>query len=103
MALELFMLGLIPSAMGESLEFYRRLGLVLPEGSEEQPHVEVKMQSGLTFFLNTCAGYFGDPFQIMNVTNGSAISFSSSYTQKAGGEKVPHTAVFPRFWNGSPK
>ena len=48
MALELFMFGLIPSAMGESLEFYRRLGLVLPEGSEEQPHVEVKMQSGLT-------------------------------------------------------
>ncbi len=46
------MLGLIPSAMGKSLEFYRRLGLALPEGSEEQPHVEVKMQSGLTFFLN---------------------------------------------------
>jgi len=52
MALELFMLGLITQDMGKSLEFYRRLGLTLPEGSEEQPHVEVKMQSGLTFFLN---------------------------------------------------
>ena len=66
MALELFMFGLIPSAMGESLEFYRRLGLVLPEGSEEQPHVEVKMQSGLTFFLNTCPGYFAHSSSLAN-------------------------------------
>ncbi len=32
---------------------------------------------------------------IMNITDGSAISFSSSDTHKGGGEIVPHTAVFP--------
>lgn len=53
MALELFMLGLITPTMGKSLEFYRRLGLALPEGNEEQSHAEVKMKSGLTLFLNT--------------------------------------------------
>lgn len=52
MALELFMLGLITPDLGKSLEFYRRLGLALPEGGQEQPHVEVKMKGGLTFFLN---------------------------------------------------
>jgi catechol 2,3-dioxygenase-like lactoylglutathione lyase family enzyme len=53
MALELYMLGLIVQDMGASLEFYRRLGLAIPEGSEAKTHVEVKMGSGLTFFLDS--------------------------------------------------
>ncbi|MGH2495234.1 MAG: VOC family protein [Ktedonobacteraceae bacterium] len=53
MALELYMLGLVVQDMSKSLEFYRRLGLAIPEGSEEQTHVEVKMGSGLTFFLDS--------------------------------------------------
>jgi uncharacterized glyoxalase superfamily protein PhnB len=53
MALELYMLGLIVQDMGKSLEFYRRLGLAIPEGSEAMTHVEVKMGSGLTFFLDS--------------------------------------------------
>ena len=52
MALELYMVGLVARDMDKSLEFYRRLGLAIPEGSEGQRHVEVKMESGLTFFLN---------------------------------------------------
>ena len=53
MALELYMLGLIVEDMGKSLEFYRRLGLAIPEESETQTHVQVKMGSGLTFFLDS--------------------------------------------------
>ncbi|MHB8598551.1 MAG: VOC family protein [Ktedonobacteraceae bacterium] len=53
MALELFMIGLPIHDMGKSLEFYRRLGLAIPEGSEGQTHVEIKMGSGLTFFLDS--------------------------------------------------
>jgi catechol 2,3-dioxygenase-like lactoylglutathione lyase family enzyme len=53
MALELHMLGLIVRDMGKSLEFYRRLGLAIPEGSEDQTHVQIKMGSGLTFFLDS--------------------------------------------------
>ena len=53
MALELYMLGLIVQDMGRSLEFYRRLGLAIPEGSDKMTHVEVKMGSGLTFFLDS--------------------------------------------------
>ncbi|GHO71149.1 glyoxalase [Ktedonobacter sp. SOSP1-52] len=53
MALELYMLGLITQDMSKALEFYRRLGLAIPEGSEKQTHVGVKMGSGLTFFLDS--------------------------------------------------
>ena len=53
MALELFMVGLIVQEMDKSLEFYRRLGLEIPAGSEQMTHVEIKMGSGLTFFLDS--------------------------------------------------
>ena len=52
MALELYMVGVIVSDMTRAVEFYRRLGLAIPERSEEQEHVEVKMGE-MTFFLST--------------------------------------------------
>ncbi|GCE29077.1 glyoxalase [Dictyobacter alpinus] len=52
MALNLYMLGLVAQDMEKSLEFYRRLGLAIPEGSDGQKHVEVKMTGDITFFLN---------------------------------------------------
>jgi predicted lactoylglutathione lyase len=38
--------------MPRAVAFYRRLGIDIPEGGENQQHVEIKM-SGMTFFLNT--------------------------------------------------
>jgi predicted lactoylglutathione lyase len=52
MALELYMLGLVVYDMAQSLAFYRRLGVAVPAGSDEETHVQVKMGSGLTFFLD---------------------------------------------------
>jgi predicted lactoylglutathione lyase len=66
MALELYMLGLVVQNMGKSLEFYRRLGLAIPEGSEEQTHVEVKMGSGLTFFLDSNPSRWDPKFDSRN-------------------------------------
>lgn len=54
MALELYMVGVMVEDMARAVEFYRRLGVDVPEGSETKGHVEVKM-SGLTFFLTTHA------------------------------------------------
>ena len=53
MPLEIYMIGLITADMGKSIMFYRRLGLDIPEGSENKTHVEVKMGSSLTFFLDS--------------------------------------------------
>jgi len=56
MGLELYMLGLIPQNINESLEFYRRLGIDFQERIEAgQSFVGAKMESGLTFFLNNAA------------------------------------------------
>ena len=53
MALQLYMLGLIVSDMGQALEFYRRLGLEVPADSDDKTHVGIKMDSGLTLFLDS--------------------------------------------------
>jgi len=53
MVLELYMVGLVTQDMNRSLEFYQRLGLAIPPNSAGKKHVGVKMESGVTFFLNT--------------------------------------------------
>jgi catechol 2,3-dioxygenase-like lactoylglutathione lyase family enzyme len=46
-------IGVVTSDMAATLAFYRRLGLVFPEGAEEQPHVEAELPGGLVFALDT--------------------------------------------------
>lgn len=46
-------IGLVASDMAASIAFYRRLGLVFPEGSEQQPHVEAELPGGLSLALDT--------------------------------------------------
>lgn len=52
MALELYMVGVVARDIRKSQEFYRRLGVAIPDDSAGQPHVEVKMKGGLSFFIN---------------------------------------------------
>ncbi|MGW3139544.1 hypothetical protein ACWDAQ_27235, partial [Streptomyces sp. NPDC001139] len=46
-------IGLVASDMAASLAFYRRLGLVFPDGAEDQPHVEADLPGGLTLAVDT--------------------------------------------------
>ena len=52
MGLELYMVGVMVKDMGKAVEFYRRLGVDIPEGSENQQFIPIKMGE-MTFFLNT--------------------------------------------------
>lgn len=52
MGLELFMIGLPTRDMAQALEFYRRLGLAIPDDADGRTHVEVKM-GAMTFFLDS--------------------------------------------------
>lgn len=52
MGLEIYMVGVIVEDMPRAVEFYRRLGVDVPEGAETKGHVEVKMGQ-MTFFLTT--------------------------------------------------
>jgi len=50
--LELAMVGVLVDDMARAAEFYRRLGVAVPEDVDDKDHFEIAM-SGLTFFLNT--------------------------------------------------
>jgi catechol 2,3-dioxygenase-like lactoylglutathione lyase family enzyme len=47
------MVGIVARDMGASLQFYRRLGLEVPEGAEDEPHVEATTPSGLRIAWDT--------------------------------------------------
>lgn len=49
---QLAFFGLAVSDMVASVAFYRRLGIVLPEGSEQEPHVEAELPGGLLLVLD---------------------------------------------------
>jgi predicted lactoylglutathione lyase len=51
MAQQLYMIGLTVQDMEKSQEFYRRLGVAIPEGKQQRPAVMVKMGEEFTFFL----------------------------------------------------
>jgi len=51
--LRLDLLGIVTSDMKASLEFYRRLGLDIPEGAEEESHTEATTPSGLRVAWDT--------------------------------------------------
>jgi len=65
MGLRLFMLGLTVRDMPTALQFYRRLGLDIPDGSETSTHVEIKMGMGFTFFLDSNPTKWDPGFDIL--------------------------------------
>lgn len=76
MALELYMLGLVVRDMHKALEFYRRLGLAVPEGSTTQTHVDIKMESGLTLFLDSNPALWDPGFARENKAGNAEITGS---------------------------
>jgi uncharacterized glyoxalase superfamily protein PhnB len=53
MTVQFSVVELVVADMGASLAFYRRLGLDVPEGADEEPHVEVKLPGGLKLAFDT--------------------------------------------------
>jgi len=46
-------IGIVVSDMDRSLAFYEALGLPIPEGAREAPHVELPLPGGLRLLLDT--------------------------------------------------
>jgi uncharacterized glyoxalase superfamily protein PhnB len=53
MDLRLDLIGIVARDMGTSLGFYRRLGLDIPEGAEDESHVEATTPSGMRVAWDT--------------------------------------------------
>ncbi len=58
---QLSMVGLMVRDMAASLAFYRRLGLDIPQGSEEKAFVQMRMESGVSIFWDTVFADKYDP------------------------------------------
>ncbi|MFE7797944.1 VOC family protein [Nocardia sp. NPDC057440] len=50
---QLDFIGIVVTDMAATLDFYRRLGLDFPEGSENQPHVEAAIAGGMRIAFDT--------------------------------------------------
>jgi predicted lactoylglutathione lyase len=61
MSAQLKMVGLMVEDMARSLSFYRRLGLEIPEGAEDQEHVEVEIGNGVVLFWDAVFAESYDP------------------------------------------
>ena len=73
MSLNLYMVGIIVAEMKKSVEFYRRLGVEIPEGIENNIFVSIKM-GDLTFFLSTKdQNRIWDPLNSTNDSDGYRI------------------------------
>jgi catechol 2,3-dioxygenase-like lactoylglutathione lyase family enzyme len=55
------MVGIMVEDMERSLSFYRKLGLEVPEGAEEQGHVEVEIGGGVVLFWDAVFAETYDP------------------------------------------
>lgn len=55
MAVSLDVIQLTVADMAESLRFYRLLGMHIPEGVEDEQHVEVTLPNGMRFAWDTVA------------------------------------------------
>lgn len=66
-------LGIVVADLARSLDFYRALGLDIPEGAEKEPHVEVHVAGGFSLMF--------DP--VSTIT-----SFDPDWTPPTGGPGV---------------
>ena len=53
MTVQFAVVELVVADMGAALAFYRRLGLEVPDGADQEPHVEVKLPGGLKLAFDT--------------------------------------------------
>ena len=53
MTLKLGFIGIVTRDMGSSLAFYRSLGVPIEEGQDTAPHVDAKLDDGVTLAWDT--------------------------------------------------
>lgn len=73
MALRLGFIGIVTQHMAASLAFYRSLGVDIPEGQDDAPHVDARLDDGVTLAWDT--------FDTIR-------SFDPSYEPASGGHRI---------------
>jgi catechol 2,3-dioxygenase-like lactoylglutathione lyase family enzyme len=108
MGIELAVVELVVGDMAASLAFYRRLGLVAPEGSEQEDHVEVALPGGLKVAFDTVATIRSFDPDWAAPTGGHRIALAfrcadpaevdAVYAEVVGAGHTGHLAPWDAFW-----
>lgn len=93
--------------MARSLEFYRALGLDVPDGAESEPHVEITLAPGVKLLLDTHATIASfDPGFTAPDGGSSSLAFDcgdpagvdTMYEQLIAAGHKSHLAPWDAFW-----
>ena len=105
---DLHMLNVVVGDMAASLEFYRRLGIDVPDGEDDSPHVQVPMPGGFSLELDTSesvqlwhAGWRADPGSagvVMGFSLPSREAVDQRYAELTGAGHTGRQAPFDAFW-----
>ncbi|WGD36457.1 VOC family protein [Lysinibacter sp. HNR] len=108
MQTQLGFIGIVTRDMGESLRFYRALGLNIPEGLEDQPHVDIELNAGVRLAWDTVQTIqtFDPHYEFPSGKHRVALAFNLG-TADAVNDKFAalealgypgHTAPWDAFW-----
>ncbi|MEI6412072.1 MAG: glyoxalase, partial [Bacteroidota bacterium] len=76
MAIELKTIGIIVADMGKTLQFYRSLGLSIPEVAADEDNYDVELSNGVTLgFLTLAMAQQADPNFVIPVGQGMNLQF----------------------------
>ena len=107
MSIKLDALGIVVHDLGESLRFYRALGLPIPELDLSEPHVEHVLPNGLRIMWDTVELVKGiDPHWVEPVGQRMALAFlcsspaevDATYTQVVASGFESKAEPFDAFW-----
>jgi catechol 2,3-dioxygenase-like lactoylglutathione lyase family enzyme len=106
---DLHMLNLVVADMAASLDFYRRLGIAMPEGQDASAaHVQLRMPGGFSLELDTAesarlwhAGWRADPAGV-NVVIGFSLptreAVDERYAELTSAQYAGRQPPFDAFW-----
>lgn len=100
-------IGFAVADMARSLEFYRALGLDVPDGAEAAPHAEIPLAPGVKLLLDTHASIAGfDPGFTPEAGGHGSLAFDcgdpagvdAAYERMIAAGAKSHLAPWDAFW-----
>ena len=101
-------IGIVVADMAAALDFYRRLGIEVPEGAEAEPHVEAALPGGLRLMFDTRETIqsfdaawtppTGGPAMALAFDCGDPAGVDAAHADLVAAGRESHRAPWDAFW-----